>query len=89
MSALINEIHRYFSEQFDDVREVIFVTTELRGLLRIEKKIAGGQFERHAGSAPDIARRSILGAQQYLQTSVLSRLNVIGEMLVLKMRKVE
>ena len=83
MSALVYEIHRYFAEQFDDVRQVIFVSTELRGLLRIEQKIAGGQFERHAGSAPDIARRSVLGAQQHLQTSVLSRLNVVGEMSIL------
>ena len=87
MSTSIDEVHRYFAEQFDDVRQMVFVSTELRRLLRIEKKIAGGQLERHAGRAPDIARRSVVGAQQYLQTSVLSRLNVVGEMFVLSRKK--
>lgn len=89
VSTLVNEIHRDVAEQFDDVRQMILVATELRGLFRVEQEIAGGQFERHAGGAPDVARRSVFGAQQHLQASVLSRLDVVGEVSILNERRVD
>ena len=37
----------------------------------------------HAGSAPDVGRRSVLCSDQNLQSSVLPGLNVLGEVFVL------
>jgi len=38
----------------------------------------------HASGAPDVARRAVVGSHQRFQTSILARLNVVREMMVLQ-----
>lgn len=41
----------------------------------------------HAGSAPDVGWRVVVGADQDLHRAVLTRLDVLAEVLVLRTRK--
>ena len=44
----------------------------------------GGGRTNHAGSAPDVGGRTVVSADQHLHRAVLTRLDVLAEVLVLR-----
>lgn len=57
--------------------------------MRIEEVIASGQLEGQARGAPDISGVIVRRTQQHLDRAVLTRLYVLGEMVVLQRTQIE
>ena len=61
---------------------MIFVPVVLFPAPRIEQQIARGELERDARHGPHVRRRRVLGTQNHLRAPVLSRLDILRELLI-------
>lgn len=62
---------------------MILVARVLGTGVRLEKIVAGRQFEGHARRAPNVGRGVVSGSDNDLQATILTRLDVLCEMTIL------
>ena len=74
--------------QLDDVGEVVLVPGVVVPGVGLEQVVPRGQLEGHTGRGPDVCRRSVPRPQQHLQRSVLSGLDILRVVMILKMDKI-
>ena len=71
--------------QLDDVGEVVFVSGVVVPGVGLEQVVPRGELEGHTGRGPDVSRRSVSRPQQHLQRSVLSGLDILRVVMILKL----
>ena len=72
------------ADQLDDVGEVVLVPGVVVPGVGLEQVVPRSQLEGHTGRRPDVSRRSVPRPQQHLQRSVLSGLDILRVVMILK-----
>ena len=80
---------RDISDEFNDVRQMVFVPGVILSGVWLEQVISRGHLEGHAGSGPDVCGSTVASTQQNLQGAVLAGLNVFRKVVVLIRNKKE
>lgn len=81
--ALKDNMWWNIAKQLNDMGKMVFVARILIRTSWIKQIIAGQQFECQTCRTPNVCRIIIFRAQQHFNRSILSRLNVFREMMVL------
>lgn len=76
------------AEQLNNVRQVILVPRVGLAGVRVEQVVAGCKFESQACGAPDVCRVRVRNSQEHLDGAILTRLNVVGEVIMLRKREI-
>jgi hypothetical protein len=61
---------------------IVFTELIVRIFLGVEQQLPCEQLESHAGKGPHVSGKVVVGAEQNLRTSVLSCLNLSGEVMM-------
>ena len=70
------------SQQLHHLGQVVVILTVLLAFARLEEEVSRRHLEDHAREGPKIGRGAVLGADNYLGRPVLSRLDLVGEVMI-------
>mmetsp|Transcript_41315 Transcript_41315/g.108513 ORF Transcript_41315/g.108513 Transcript_41315/m.108513 type:complete len:236 (+) Transcript_41315:431-1138(+) len=81
------QLRRHGAAELEHLRQVVLFSRHLRPVrgfaaLRVEEVVPGHELVQHACQGPNIRGSVVARQQQDLRRSVLSRLNVVGEVLM-------
>jgi len=87
-AMLAPQDHRlwYGAQQLDNVRQVVLVSAVRLAGVGVEQIVTRGQLKGQAGGAPNVGGIIVRRSQKHLDRSVLTRLNVLSEVMVLEVK---